>query len=161
MPSAADSSARSGPPRRPGGRRSRRGTRRASDGTDQRLAGELEQPRRIGTAVGGPADRSAFGGSGIEAGHDGAEAPIHVRAVIAVADGLVELREATGRLVESVGRQAEPGLEFVAGHRGVPTFRGRRTVVARRSDPSMAPAQGGGVDRSIPQAGELGVELEQ
>jgi hypothetical protein len=90
-------------------------TGRPADRADQRLANLAEEVSRRG-GVG----RAVLGcGTRIQHRDDCVESAIHVDAVIAVADCLVEGGEGRGLLVDAAGRCAQPGDETIV-HEAVP-----------------------------------------
>ena len=102
--------------------------RRPADRADER-ASTGPQPRS------GDGERAvALGHAGIERGHDRGEPAIHVGAVVAVADRLVQGGQGRRRVVQSGGREPQPGIDDVDHHVGTSTLGVRRSLVGRRSD---------------------------
>ena len=110
-------------------------TARTADGRDERHPDLGEQRPGVG--------RRAL----VERGHGGLHAPVHVRAVVGVADRGVELGQVVPVLGDERGEGPHPLLEDRRGH-----------ALSSRSD---APSQRRRVDRSVPEREQLVIDLEQ
>ena len=77
------------------------------------LPAPLQDRGESGSGIGGSAldDPPAP----VQGSHDRAESAVHVGAVIAVADGLVERRERSCLLVKAPGREAKPRFQSFLG----------------------------------------------